>query len=199
MGGMEIIVKQFYDCETHVYENEVPVDEYLEACVDVPEFLAYCKQCGNYGKVWSCPEFSFDPMDYWRKYDTLKIIGLKIIVPEELRTRNYDEQERNLLFQELLQGYKKQLDERILKEEQRIEGSRALSGGSCLYCQPEDCSRIQGEPCRQPDKMRYSIEALGGNVGLTVTKYLHQELEWMEEGKLPSHFILVGGLLYAKT
>ena len=43
--------------------------------------------------------------------------------------------------------------------------------------------------------MRYSVEALGGNVGLTVQKLLGIQLEWMEEGKLPSYFVLVGGLL----
>ena len=43
--------------------------------------------------------------------------------------------------------------------------------------------------------MRYSIEALGGNVGLTVTRYLGQKLEWIEEGRLPRYFMLVAGLL----
>ena len=43
--------------------------------------------------------------------------------------------------------------------------------------------------------MRYSIEALGGNVGKTVHDLLGIELEWIEEGKVPSYFVLVGGLL----
>ena len=43
--------------------------------------------------------------------------------------------------------------------------------------------------------MRYSIESLGGNVGLTVSKLMGIELEWMEEGKIPSYFVLAGGLL----
>ena len=60
---------------------------------------------------------------------------------------------------------------------------------------PHGCTRPDGQPCRYPDTMRYSIEALGGNVGLTVQKLLGIQLEWMEEGKLPSYFVLVGGLL----
>ena len=43
--------------------------------------------------------------------------------------------------------------------------------------------------------MRYSIESLGGNVGLTVSKLMGIELEWVTEGKVPSYFVLVGGLL----
>lgn len=42
--------------------------------------------------------------------------------------------------------------------------------------------------------MRYSIESIGGNVGLTVSKLMGIELEWVQEGKLPSYFVLVGGL-----
>ena len=57
------------------------------------------------------------------------------------------------------------------------------------------CARAEGLPCRYPEKMRYSIESLGGNVGLTVSKLMGIELEWMEEGKMPSYFVLVGGLL----
>lgn len=46
--------------------------------------------------------------------------------------------------------------------------------------------------------MRYSIEALGGNVGRTLSKYLHLKLLWMEKGRLPAYFIIVGGLLHQK-
>ena len=53
----------------------------------------------------------------------------------------------------------------------------------------------KGEPCLFPDKMRYSIESLGGNVGLTIEKLMGLHLEWMEEGHLPHHFVLVCGLL----
>lgn len=43
--------------------------------------------------------------------------------------------------------------------------------------------------------MRYSIESIGGNVGLTVSKLLGIQLEWLKEGQVPEYFVLVGGLL----
>ena len=64
-----------------------------------------------------------------------------------------------------------------------------------MLCGRDGCTRQKGLPCVRPESMRYSIESLGGNVGLTITRYLHQELLWMEEGKLPDYFILVAGLL----
>ena len=39
------------------------------------------------------------------------------------------------------------------------------------------------------------LSSPGGNVGLTVSKMMGIELEWVQEGKLPSYFVLVGGLL----
>ena len=36
---------------------------------------------------------------------------------------------------------------------------------------------------------------IGGNVGKTVHDFLGCDLEWVEEGKVPSYYILVGGLL----
>ena len=177
------------------YECEVPMDEYIESCVDVSQFLEYCKQCDNYDRVWSCPSFSFDPEEYLKEYGSIRVIGYKVYVPEEERQRIYPDKERYLMMETLLAQPKEDLDREMLALEAENPGSKALSGGSCLYCKPAECAKIEGKPCRHPEKMRYSIEALGGNVGLTVTKYLGQELEWIEKGRLPRHFILVGGLL----
>ena len=184
-----------YHCKTEFYENTVPVREYIEDCVDVPKFLSYCRHCDNYSKTWSCPSFSFDPVDFWNRYETLRIVGMKIIVPETLRAKTYDGQGKQEIIEVLLKAYKQQFDEYIYQEEKKTEGGMALGGGSCMKCRPKSCSRLEGKPCRKPDKMRYSIEALGGDVGRTVTKYLHQELQWMEDGSLPEHFMLVGGVL----
>ena len=57
------------------------------------------------------------------------------------------------------------------------------------------CTRLEGKPCRHPGKMRYSIESLGGNVGTTLSELMEIELEWIQEGRLPSYFVLVSGLL----
>ena len=185
-------------CRITWHEAEVPIEEYLEKCVDVPTFLECCKNCGNYEKVWSCPPYDFHPEDYWAAYDTFRILGMKIFLPESLTAGTYEGEERDRLLQEVVYPYKKELDSKLLAMEKEVEGSISLSGGSCLNCASGTCTRPSGLPCRCPEKMRYSIESLGGNVGLTVRKYLHQELLWMDEGKLPQYFILVGGLLMGK-
>ena len=74
--------------------------------------------------------------------------------------------------------------------------SVSLSAGSCTICGVGNCTRPSGAPCRHAGKIRYSIESLGGNVGLTCRKLMGLQLEWIEDGKVPSYFVLCAGLLW---
>lgn len=186
---------QDFPVRTERFENTVSVEEYVDRCVDVEQFLRCCKECHNYNKIWSCPPYDFHPEDYWRQYKTFRIIGIKIFLPEELLSGTYTKEEQQIIFDTILFPQKEKLNKDLLALEKEYPGSVSLSGGSCQQCKADHCMRKEGLPCRFPDTMRYSIESLGGNVGLTVTKYLYQELQWMEEGKLPPYFMLVGGLL----
>ena len=178
------------------FQAEVPVEEYVKECVDVPTFLGYCKECSNYGKLWCCPPYTFNvEKDYWSKFQTIQIMGRKLYLPKELTSQSYAKNEEWKVTEEFLIPYKEELEQEILKAEEQHPGSVSLSSGACLHCKKASCSRLDNKQCRFPDKMRYSIESLGGNVGKTVTKYLHQDLQWVEEGKLPEYFMLIYGLL----
>ncbi|MBR5128978.1 MAG: DUF2284 domain-containing protein [Firmicutes bacterium] len=166
-------------------EKTIKVDEYIKGYVNVEEFLQYCKECKNYEAVWSCPSYNFNPEDYWKEYDEFLIVARKIIFgPDVDVARSF----------EIMYEVKDDMSRELYELEKEYPGSISLSAGSCSMCK-EGCTRIEGLPCRYPDLMRYSIESLGGNVGKTVSKLMGYELEWVEEGKLPSYFVLVGGLL----
>lgn len=165
-------------------EAEVKVAEYLQECVDPERFLAYCRECGNYGKRWSCPPLDFDPLELWRRYATLHLTARVMIT------------EKNMVLDDLMAGFQKEkqaLLAELLKRERRTPGSRVLSAGTCLLC--EHCRREQGEPCRALGQMRYSIEALGGDVAKTAEQYFHKSLQWIRDGQTPEYLVLVGGLL----
>ena len=169
------------------YEKEIKVADYIEGYVCVEEFLEMCKACENYDRKWSCPSYDFDPIeDYWKKFETLRVVGKKMFL-EEGEKENW---------QELVGQIQDTLTAELYEREMEFPGSQSLSAGSCRICGQNHCARKNGEPCRFPDKLRYSIESLGGNVGLTCTKLLGVPLQWMEEGKVPDYFVLVGGLLY---
>ena len=166
-------------------EKTIKVNEYIENYVNVEEFLEYCKECKNYESIWSCPSYNFNPEDYWRGYDEFLVVARKIIFgPEVDVPRSF----------EIMQEVKDDMSRELYELEKEYPGSISLSAGSCSMCK-EGCTRTEGLSCRYPELMRYSIESLGGNVGKTVSKLMGYELEWVEEGKLPSYFVLVGGLL----
>ncbi len=168
------------------FEKEIGIAEYMKEYVNVEEFLQYCKVCQNYDKVWSCPPFIFSAEEYWKKYKTLHVLGYKI---------NFVAQVSKEQSLEIMSEVKRKITQELFDMEKEFDGSISLSAGSCSVCGKGNCTKPKGEPCRHPDKMRYSIEALGGNVGKTVSRLLGIELEWIEEGKVPDYFVLVGGLL----
>lgn len=169
---------------THL-RADVPVADYLAACVDVPRFLAFCRACPSYATRWACPPFDFDPMALWRQYDTLALYGRVITpaVPGQAEKAALDALERE----------KADMLHRLLAAEAAQPGSLALSAGSCRLC--SGCTRPRGLPCRQPDAVRHSIEALGGDVAKSAQHYLAHPLLWIQDGVLPRYLMLVGGLL----
>lgn len=162
----------------------VALSEYVPKLVNVAKFLPYCETCGNHGKRWACPPFDFDPMDIWSAYSAITLHARVFYPGEEATYEN--------LFPHIAEE-KARLFEELLALEEATPGSLVLSAGTCDLC--EDCTRPEGAPCRHPDKLRYSIEALGGDVAQTAELYLGIPLKWAKPGQLPEYICLVGGLL----
>lgn len=182
---------------TLTYEKSISVSEYVENYTDISGFLEACKKCGNYGRIWACPPYDFDVEQYWKKYEVLQLLAVKIVFDPSYTKKTYTPDELQRLIDPILHREKQKISDILFQREQEYSGSVSLSAGSCSRC-PNGCLRTEGKLCRYPDAMRYSIESLGGNVGLTISKLMGQHLEWMEEGRLPHHFVLVGGLLLPK-
>lgn len=180
--------------KTTRYETEIAVEEYIDKYVDVDTFLKACQACPNYGSKWSCPPYDFDVIEYWKKYKTFRLLAVKIEFDQETLEKSYEPEELQAILDSVLPAEKQHLSDELLAAERKFPGSISLSAGSCQRCRG-GCSKPEGKPCRFPEAMRYSIESLGGNVGMTIEKLMGLRLEWMEAGRLPHHFILVCGLL----
>lgn len=164
-------------------ETVADLGEFIAECIDIPKFLACCQQCERYNNRWSCPPFDFDPMEIWRKYRGLRLYAL-ILRPEGIDGR---------ALIAALHGEKPGFDRWLAEMEQAEPGSFYLSGGTCYLCQ--DCQRETGRPCLYPEKLRYSIEALGGDVGMVSERYFGMPMQWVADGRAPEYLMLVGGLL----
>ncbi len=176
------------------HEARITVPEYLEGYVDIPTFRSACEACGNYGRVWACPPYDFEVEEYWRQYQSLHLLAIKIVFEEKYTQQTYTQEELWALVTPVLKTEKQKLSKELMEAEGLHPGSISLSAGSCERC-ARGCQRAVGKPCLYPEEMRHSIESLGGNVGLTISKLMGLRLEWIEEGRLPHHFVLVGGLL----
>lgn len=185
---------------------EIPMEEYLRDYVDVERFLGLCAQCSNYLNRWSCPPYDFDPLDYIKRFRTVKVVARKISPIGDWQPDIQDENAQagpaytgegaksyEWVWQ-MMSSVKADLEAELFKEEDALPGSQLLSGGSCYKC-AEGCTRPTGEPCRHPDLMRYSIEALGGDVEKIACDLLGSPLIWSGAGELPPYYMLVGGLL----
>ena len=180
---------------TTFYESHIPVLEYVDNYVDIPTFLECCKACPNYGRLWSCPPYDFDVEAYWKQFKNFKVMATKIVFEKPVIDETYSKEALETIMNTSISVEKQKLSDILMEEEKKYPGSASLCAGCCSLCQGQ-CNRPEGAPCRYPEQLRYSIESLGGNVGLTINKLLKLDLEWIEEGRLPNYFILVSGLLY---
>lgn len=180
---------------TEIKEASLSVNDFLERFVDVEKFLGYCKECQNYNVHCSCPPFDFDPMELWKQYRELKAVGLKIVFDADFAGTELGHDQWMALYEETIRKESFGLYKKLRKEEEAGEGRFLLNPGSCAVCGEKGCDRRKA-PCAHPEKRRYSIEALGGNVPAVSKEILGVELQWIEDGKVPPYLHLVGGMLY---
>ena len=172
---------------------EGPVSDFVKNCVDVPRFLACCRECPNFDGRWSCPPYNFSVETLWKRYTSILLYEEKVYVDPVLREKVYSQDEINEISCELLAPVKRQMTGELLAMEGEYPGSRALFSGTCDFC--TICAKELNEQCFHPEKMRYSIEALGGNVAQAVQIYFDDTILWAKDGRLPEYYILLGGLL----
>lgn len=169
--------------ELERFEQEIDIGTYVKEYVDVDYFLNLCRECPSYGRVWSCPPYDFNPVSLLKSYDMFHIQGYVIKYSGE-RT------EKEMI--EVLREVKQKLSKELRLQED--DSSMALEAGSCNEC--ERCSRSDGKKCIHPEKMRYSVESLGGNVTKILEELCGKRIQWIDGNSLPNHFILIGGILH---
>jgi predicted metal-binding protein len=173
------------------FKNKSTMRDYMKEFVDPKVFLKYCEACENFGKIWSCPPYAFEPEEYWEKYRYIHILGTKIIFDRQSITEAEMADGVEKYVKRTFFKVKQLLAEKMEAMERNYPGV-SLSAGNCNLCRK--CTRDSGDGCRYPDRMRYSIESLGGDVVGTAKELLGIEVQWADS-ELPEYLVLVNGFL----
>ncbi|MGI6212791.1 MAG: DUF2284 domain-containing protein [Anaerovoracaceae bacterium] len=172
--------------KTERFEKTIPAKEFTKRYVDIPKFLKYCEQCEYYGKNWACPPFDFDPMDVWNSYDSITLVMERLSFDRDSTKEDVEKE----LWEE-----RQKLQDKLIECEKEYPAATALSAGNCKLCAKGTCARLSGEPCRFPDRMRHSIESLGGDVGMVLEDLFDEPLTWVSGDEVPLTLRLCLGIL----
>lgn len=173
---------------TERYTAEVDAKSYIEGFRNADYFVTLCQQCRNYGRRHGCPPFDDDPLLTLCRYDSVRLLGVKIIPTD--KTLPLDA--ANGLMLPVITA----MNAELLAMEKELDGRCYGFVGACPYCGGAPCARIDGQPCRHPEKVRPSLEAVGFDISKTAKELLGLEIKWGRDGRLPEYLTLVCGIFY---
>lgn len=170
------------------YQAEIDAKAYIEGFRRADYFIKFCQQCKNYGRRYGCPPFEDDPLAAIKGFGRVRLLGVKITPKDKtlpLEAAN-----------DLMDPAISELNAELLNLEQALGGRAYGFVGSCPYCGGAPCARIKGKPCKHPDKVRPSLEAIGFDIGKTATDLLGLDIQWSKDGLIPEYLTLICGIFY---
>ena len=177
---------------TEVKTASLPVSRFLEGYCRPAQFCPLCKDCPDYGRVWSCPPGVPDAAALLAPYETAHLTGVKVSYGPELRARALSPALTEHLRRETYGLVKRNVLKTLLCLEEQYPGSLTIAAGRCELCRR--CAREDGLPCYQPQRMRYSFSALGFDLTRISEELLGVPLLWASEG-LPEYNMAVYAVL----
>lgn len=178
--------------KTKNYIKKIDLHELLKKYFNQEKFIKYCQACKNYRKLWSCPPYNFNVLEFLYKYNTAYLIGTKIIFDEETIKKVNKPNKIEKFTYKVQKEVREQLRNILLNIEDNILDCVSLYAGSCLIC--KKCTRPQRKSCKNIKIMRYSLESLGFDVASISKELFGIELKWAKES-LPEYLTLVSGVL----
>lgn len=167
-------------------------DEFISRYRDVERIRGFCQACPGYGKSWSCPPFDFDARTVSDGFRTVRLMCTTITFDEATRATCQTPEQSAAVGRAAMDEVCKDLLPRLYELEREVPGSRCFTY-RCVLC-PEGCTRPEGKPCRHPQQLRHSLEAVGFDIVAMTRDLLGIDLEWSTDGSLPKHLNLITAL-----
>lgn len=130
-------------------------------------FTGLCKDgCPHYNLSYTCPPNSPTYTTYTKDYENVLVIAMYTDINEENSINDVHPYLRRLLS-DILIPLEKEFDGLL------------TDGGRCRYC--EECTYVDNLPCRFPDKIRFSMEAMGIDLDKVCREILDHKIVWNNE------------------
>ena len=150
---------------------------------DPERVQGYCRSCEKNGRFWSCPPFAAPPLASFPEWSHAVIVCRQTrIAPGTTKEQLI---ERFLAERVSFAGQMRRLEACFLQV-------TALVAGHCSGC--TKCTRSEGKPCRAPERLRYSLEAVGFDVTGLAEGLAGVKIHWPKSG-VPDYLTTVGALL----
>ncbi|MBD3195258.1 MAG: hypothetical protein GF317_09395 [Candidatus Lokiarchaeota archaeon] len=136
-------------------------------------------ECPNYGHNWACPPEAPYLEDEIMNFEKYFLVYSKIIISSEKDTKEIEKSNSLNIQKELRDEIEGEISRFLKQNKSKYERIKILWDGHCRICSKEGkkCTYDTGESCRYPDKIRYSMEAVGIHVTKTVKK-AGLNIEW---------------------
>jgi len=143
-------------------------------------FAEMCRKCRNYNNKYSCPPLSPDFESYVNA-EKLLVLLMKARLDQ---FSAYEPHFRLRVANAIL----KPRIEKVMRAMEVHTGTNFLGTGACRLCKP--CKKKKGLACSYPDKMRYSLEALGVDCDKLAKDLFNISMQWYKD-KAPPEYTLV--------
>lgn len=187
---MSYICSMNYNVSTR--QATMAADEFISRYRDISRFRQFCLECPGYGRSWGCPPFDFDPATVTDGFATVTLMGTVIEFDQATRDACRTAEQSAQVGRQAMEQVWQSLLPQLYDMEQQVPGSRCFTF-RCVLC-PQGCTRPDGLPCRYPDRLRYSLEAVGFDVTAAAADVLGLTLDWSEDGSLSPTITLVTAL-----
>ena len=180
------------DYSVEFRKNKMSMGLFRQRYQDKEKYMEYCRACPRYNTVWSCPPLDVDAEEYLSRFEWMNVVGAKINLERHVMEEADTADKIKAVGWRIVSEVKWHVEDKLRKLEKELPGSISLSSGGCDLCR--ECSRKEGQTCRQPDKMRYSLDAFGFDLSAITQDMLEIEIQWCRD-RLPDYFTLVHGIM----
>lgn len=137
--------------------------------MDFEYFTGLCEDgCPHYNLSYTCPPNSPRFTEYTKNYEYSLVIAM------------YMKIEENNTINDIHPYLRRILSDLLIPLEVKMDGL-LTDGGRCRYC--EKCTYVDNLPCRFPDKIRFSMEAMGIDLDKVCKYILNHSIMWNEDNE----------------